>query len=75
MRDLPNNKKDHVVTNINPTSRYPDAILNKKNLYLEQRVSQIYLAEIQLNKANSFGTKFPFWDSILLIAYLYHLHL
>ena len=48
--------------------RYPDDVLSKKNLYVEQRVSQIYIAELQLNKANYFDTECLFWDSILFTA-------
>ena len=44
------------------TSRYLDDLLNIDNLYFEQMVSQIYPAEIQLNKANSLNTETPFLD-------------
>ena len=41
---------------LNSTSRYLDALLKTDNLYLEQIVRQINLAELQLSKANSFDT-------------------
>ena len=31
------------------------------NSYFEQMVGQIYLIELQLNKANSSDTEAPFW--------------
>ena len=35
----------------NTTARYLDDILNKDNIYFDNMVSKIYLAELQLNKA------------------------
>ena len=51
----------------NSTSRYLDDLLNIDNSYFEGMVSQIYPAELQLNKANTSDTKASFLDSYLSI--------
>ena len=40
-----------VIDAFNTTSRYLDDILNINNVYFDNMVSQIYLSELQLNKA------------------------
>ena len=49
-------------------SRYLDDLLNFDNPYFEQMVGQIYLTELQLNKANSSDTEAPFLDLNLSIT-------
>ena len=44
----------------NITSRYLDDILNINNVYFDNMVSQIYPAELQLNKANTSDTEAAF---------------
>ena len=48
-------------------SRYLDDLLNIIYLYFEQMISQIYPAELQLNKANASDTEAPFLDLDLFI--------
>ena len=45
-----------VIEAFNSTSRYLDDLLNIDNPYFEGILSQIYPAELQLNKANTSGT-------------------
>ena len=45
---------------LNTTSRYLDDTLNINNVYYDNMVSQIYLSELQLTKANTFDTKATF---------------
>ena len=54
---LSDNNQPDVVEVFNSTSRYPDDLLNIDNLYFAQMVSQIYLTELQLNKANPSDTE------------------
>ena len=54
-----------VVEAINSTSRY---ILNIDSPYFEGMVYQIYLPELQLNKANTTDTEAPFLDLHLSIV-------
>ena len=42
-----------VVDAFNTTSRYLDGILNINDVYFDNMVSQIYISELQLNKANT----------------------
>ena len=51
-----------VIEAFNSTSRYLDDLLNIYNPYSEGMVSQIYAAELQLNKANTSDTKTSFLD-------------
>ena len=48
-------------------SRYLDDLLNIIYPYFEQMISQIYPAELQLNKANASDTEAPFLDLDLFI--------
>ena len=51
----------------NTASRYLDDIINI-NIYFDNMVSQIYSAELQLNKATASDTKAPFLDLHLSIS-------
>ena len=46
-------KQADITDAFNTTSRYLDDILNINNVYFDNMVSQIYLSELQLNKANT----------------------
>ena len=46
-------KVAEIIEAFSSTSRYLDDILNIDNTYLDGIVNQIYLSELQLNKANS----------------------
>ena len=52
---------------LNSTSRYLDDLLNIDNPYFEGMVSQIYPAELQVNRANTSDTEAPFLDLHLSI--------
>ena len=56
----PENQAD-IIEAFNSTSGYLDDLLNIDNIYFEQMVNRIYLAELQLNKANSSDTEAPFF--------------
>ena len=53
MLSLSDNNQTDIIEAFNPTFRYLDDLLNIDNPYFEQMVGQIYLTELQLNKANS----------------------
>ena len=53
-------KDVEIIEAFNSTSRYFDDMLNIDNTYFDGMVNQIYLSELQLNKANSSDTKAPF---------------
>ena len=57
MLSLSDNNQADVVEAFNSTSRYLDDLLNIDNPYFEQMVSQIYLTELQIYKANSSDTE------------------
>ena len=50
-------KQADVIDAFNTTSRYLDDILNINTVYFDNMVSQIYLSELQLNKANTSDTE------------------
>ena len=52
----------------NTTSRYLDDILNINNVYFDNMVSQIYLSELKLNKANTSENEATFLDLHLSIS-------
>ena len=52
---------------LNSTSRYLDDLLNIDNAHFERMVSQIYPAELQLNKAITWDTESSFLDLHLSI--------
>ena len=47
---LSNDRQVDIIDTFNTTSRYLDDILNIVNVYFNNRVSQIYHSELQLNK-------------------------
>ena len=49
------------------TSKYLNDLLNIDHPYFEQMVDQVYLTELQLNKANSFDTEDLFFGPRLFI--------
>ena len=53
MLSLSDDKQADVIDAFNTTSGYFDDILNINNVYFDNKVSQIYLSELQLNKANT----------------------
>ena len=57
MMSLSDDKQADIIDAFNTTSRYLDYILNVNNIYFENMVSQIYPAELQLNKANTSDTE------------------
>ena len=61
---LSDDKQADVIEAFNATFRYLDDILNIHNVYL----SQIYPAELQLNKANTSDTEAAFLDLHLSIS-------
>ena len=61
-----NNQADDIEA-FNSTTRYLDDFLNIDNPNFEHMVDQIYSTELQLNKANSFGTEALFLDLDLSI--------
>ena len=67
MLSLSDNNQADIIKAFNSTSRYLDDLLNINNPYFEQMVGQIYLTELQLNKANSFDTEASFLDLNLSI--------
>ena len=65
---LSDDKETDVIGAFNTTSRCFDDILNVKNVYFDNMVSQIYPSELQLNKANNSDTKVEFLDLHLSIS-------
>ena len=51
----------NVIEAFNSTLSYLDDLLNIDNPYFEQMISQIYPAELQLNKTKSSEAEAPFW--------------
>ena len=68
MMSFSDDKQADVIDAFNTTSRYLDNILNIDNVYLNVMVSQTYLSELQLNKANTSDTKAAFLDLHLSIS-------
>ena len=68
MMSLSDDKQTDVIDAFNTTSRYLDDILNINNVYFDNMVSQIYPAELQLNKANTSETEAAFLDLHLSIS-------
>ena len=68
MMSLSDDKQADVINAINETSCYFDDILNIKNVYFDNMVSQIYPSELQLDKANNSDTKTIFLDLHLSIS-------
>ena len=68
MLSLSDNYQTDVVKAFKSTSRYLTDLLDIDSLYFEQMVSQIYLTELQLIKANYSDTESPFSDLDLSIT-------
>ena len=68
MMSLTDDTQADVIEVCNSTSRYLDDLLNIDNPYFEGMVSQIYPAELQLNKDNTSDTETPFLDLHLSIS-------
>ena len=60
MKDLYSDNQADVIKAFNSTSRCLDDLFNIDNPYFEEMVNQIYLPELQLNKANTSDTEAPF---------------
>ena len=65
---LSDDKQADIIDAFNIASRYLDAILSINNIYLDNMVSQIYPAELRLNKANTSDTDASFLDLHLTIS-------
>ena len=68
MMSLSDDKQAYAIDAFNTTFRYLDDILNIKNVYFDNMVSQIYPSELQRNKANTSDTKAAFLDLHLSIS-------
>ena len=60
--------KPILLRHFNSTSRYLEDLLNIDNSYFKGMVNQMYLPELQLNKANTSDTEAPFLDLHLSIS-------
>ena len=69
MMPPPDDKQADIIDAFNTTSRYLDNILNINNVYSDTIISQIYPSELQLNKANTSGTKAAFFRLAFVIFY------
>ena len=67
MMSFSNDKQADIIDAFNTTSRYLDDILNIKNVYFDNIVSQIYPPDLQLNKANISDTGAAFLNLHLTI--------
>ena len=67
MMSLSGDKETERIEAFSSTSRYLDDLLNIENTYFDGMVNQIYLSELQLNKANSSDTKAAFLNLHLTI--------
>ena len=61
MMSLSEEKQSEVIEAFSSTSRYLDDLLNIDNDYFDGLIRHIYPSALQLNKANSFETKAPFF--------------
>ena len=68
MMSLSADKQADVIDALNTTSRYFDDIYNINNVDFDNRVSQIYPSELQLNKANTSDSEVAFLDIHLSIS-------
>ena len=62
MMSLSDDKQADIIDTFNTTSRYLDDILNINNVYFDNMAIQIYLSELQLNKAGTSDTEATFLD-------------
>ena len=65
---LLDDKQTDIINAFNTTSRYLEDILNMNNIYFGNMVSEIFPAERQLNKINTFDTEASFSDLHLSIS-------
>ena len=68
MMSLSVENQSKIIEAFSSTSRYLDDLLNIDNTYFDDLISQIYLPELPLNKANSSDTKAAFLDLHLSIV-------
>ena len=69
MRSLSDDKQADIIDAFNTSSRYLDYILNNNNnVYFDNMVGQIYISELQLNKANTSDTEAAFKTCICQIS-------
>ena len=62
MMSLSDDKQADIIDAFNTTFRYLNDILKINNVYFDNMVSQIYLSELYLNKANTSYTEAAFLD-------------
>ena len=62
MSDLHKSKHHDIIDMFNDTSRYFDDIFTIDNPELEKYIPDIYPAELQLNKANTYDKENSFFD-------------
>ena len=68
MLSLSDDKQADIIDAFNSRSRYLDDILNINIVYFDNMASQIYLSELQLNKANISDTEAALLDLHLSIS-------
>ena len=68
MMSLSDDKQANIIDAFKTTSRYLDDILNINDVYFDNRVSQIYPSELQLNKVNTSDTESVFLDLYLSVS-------
>ena len=68
MISLSDDKQADIIDAFNTAFRYFDDILNINDVYFDNRISQIYPSELQLNKANASDTEAAFFDLHLSIS-------
>ena len=68
LMSLSDDKQADVIDALNTTSRYLDDIVDINNVCFDNKVSQIYLSELQLNKAYASDTEAAFLDLHLSIS-------
>ena len=73
MMSLSDDKQADIIDAFNTTSRYLDDILNINNVYFDNMVSQIYLSELQFNKANTSYTEAAFLTYICQFLMIFFL--
>ena len=69
MLSLSEYNQSEVIEAFNPTSQYPDDLLNIDNNFFHSVVNHIYPSELQSNKANNTDTEASFLDLHLSISY------
>ena len=62
MKSLSKEKQYGIIDAFNSTSRYMDDLLKIDNIHFEQMAQRLYLAELQLSKANASDTDEAFLD-------------